>query len=104
MISPHTAPGTKVVCVDDVGHHRYQLVRTPARGMDGLTKGQLYTVTGIHFAPLTKAGYGVELSEIKRRGGNQFFALERFKLAPLPECLTSILDAAPVDADEKEPA
>jgi hypothetical protein len=40
-------------------------------------------------------GFEVLIREIKRRKGGGF-ALERFKLAALPRCLTDILTAAPI--------
>ena len=98
MLSPHTPPGTRVVCIDDESLGRYN-VRRSAYGLDGLTKGETYTVKRIEAFHLTTSGFLVVLAEVTRpRGRIAGFALERFRRVDLPECLTSLLNVAPTDS------
>lgn len=99
MISPMTAPGTKVVCVDDEKDRgRF----TPSGliivgDLDGLRRGFVYTVSSIQRDPRISGQYLVVLAEICRRviAGNDYhlpgYSLARFKLAALPSCLTDTL-------------
>lgn len=105
MISPHTPPGTRVVCIDaDATHQKYASpgfnVRTGPGSLDGLREGEVYTVAEIRPSEVSRIGLCVVLTEIKRpgapsRGGG--YALERFRLAALPKCLTDILTADPIE-------
>ena len=108
MISPHTPPGTKVVCIDakpSVGRYAsgYKVAH---HGMDGLAEGPVYTVREIIPCRYAHAGLVVVLDEIVRPliGGNDWtrgFALNRFRRAELPRVLTDILIAVPLALKEK---
>lgn len=97
MISPHTPPGTRVVCIDAKVHLRFANAHIPKRpySADPLIEGHTYTVDQVILTRRLKSGYAVVLVE---RGWNGF-ALERFRLAELPRCLTQILEGAPIDSE-----
>ena len=108
MISPHTPPGTKIVCIDAEPHPRYAVGPVCDSDMDGLTENAVYTVDKIiPWAPNSR-GFVVCLGEIIRRPRGDYplsgFALDRFRRLELPSSLTSILETAPIrDLTELEP-
>ena len=81
MISPNTPPGTEVICIDD-DPDSYTYPNTYYLGdLDGLMKGEIYTVKEIIPAMpayKTKSEYEVVVHEIHRIGGRGF-AIERFR-------------------------
>lgn len=79
MISPHTPPGTRVVCVD-------------AEGALQLVEGGTYTLSKI-----TRDGndFFAEIEGPYSYEQNGWF-LSRFRRLDLPESLTRLLHAAPV--------
>jgi hypothetical protein len=91
MISPDTAPGTEVVCVE-AGPGRY--------GDGGLHLGAIYTVERI--APAIDGGHVVVLSEIPPWQTYTppwglvgiGFELRRFRYLDLPTSLTHLLEEA----------
>jgi hypothetical protein len=79
MLSPHTPPGTKVVCIDPISV---------------LELHAIYTVIEIFrgFDDYGRKGMGVRLEEIPEdRLGEGGWGLHRFKPAVLPKCLTDCL-------------
>jgi hypothetical protein len=95
MISPHTPPGTKIVCIDDQYHTNYNAPYNVGAGdMDGLTKGHVYTVQAIERDDYVKDGFAVVLVEIRRklagRDWGHGFALMRFRYVDLPKILREI--------------
>jgi hypothetical protein len=100
MISPHTPPGTKIICVDDSLSDKYvapHALSRPAVGdLDGLRNGDVYTVAEIIKDPDAKGGFVVRLEEIMRscalQGEPDGFALHRFRYLDLPKCLTDLLN------------
>lgn len=104
MISPHTPPGTKIVCTDAEPHKRYVLEHNVGTNMHGLTKDAVYTVREIMPYSLTVSGFIVCLDEIVRGFYLEGYDLKRFRRLELPSSLTSILETAPVRAPtELEP-
>lgn len=106
MISPHTPPGTRVVCIDDSS---YKYLPT-------LVKGRVYIVDSME--PTTYGDVGVCLVEMLSHHAKRYpegwwlwkkeyqysYVRDDFELAALPECLTSILQGAPLDSElEREP-
>lgn len=73
-------PGRKVVCVDASEHY----AGNPEfrDGLDGLTKGQIYTIRGVYFRETT-GRYCIRVSEIfgryDARGEDVGFAIVRFR-------------------------
>lgn len=102
MISPNTAPGTKVVCVDDrpgafrVAGYRY------SNNLDGLKAGEKYTIKEIaknnHPALSEYCAVLVEISrDISNLNPNRKwyisgFHLARFRYLDLPESLTRLCE------------
>lgn len=88
MISPHTAPGTKVVCIreSDFPEAKIRL-------------GEVYTVKGIIESPIFSHEFGVQLEEHELFNSMLDipwgYALSRFRLAELPRCLTALLTTVP---------
>ena len=98
MLSPHTPPGTRVVCIDDVKDGRYATRTVHNFDLNGLRLGEVYTVSAIAPNDGTTSGFIAVLVEIVRPGRTKGFALERFRRVDLPECLTSLLNVAPTDS------
>ncbi|WP_395665353.1 hypothetical protein [Methylocella sp.] len=98
MISPFTHPGTKIVCVDVSSNFQHVSTHASSGRLDGLTKDEVYTVLEIRPDGNIKSGYEVLVREIARPSGAGF-ALERFRLLDLPEAITRLLEAAPLDAE-----
>lgn len=97
MISPHTPPGTRIVCVDDVARAKYNTSGIIyGGGLDGLKSGETYTVHSVVEDPATTIGFNVVVAEISRKGRRKGFTLERFRYAELPKCLTELLNTTPV--------
>lgn len=96
VISPHTAPGTKVVCVDDAdGRYRVPGILYGS-GLHGLKSGETYTVARIETSKFVAGGFIAVLVEIDRASlTNPGYSLGRFRYAALPSCLTEILNRAP---------
>ena len=93
MISPHTPPATKVVCIDARPVPVFKTSR-PIGDLDGLSEGRSYNVLDIVEAPSTISGFAVVLVEIvrpQRNLGVGGFALERFRYAELPRSITALL-------------
>jgi hypothetical protein len=99
MISPHTLPGTKVICIDANSHGLYDLHVCSVRGLDGLRLGHVYTVAEVMIDDDSINGFTVVLQEIHRRGLRPGFALQRFKRLGLPKCLRDIEANNPIGVD-----
>jgi hypothetical protein len=106
MISPKTPAGTRIVCIDDnAGGDRFKsnVVSFTIPGLDGLRKGNVYTVKCVQPNVASRNGLEVVLNEITRSviTGVTYhwegFALERFELAALPKAITDTLTAYPND-------
>lgn len=97
MISPHTLPGTHVVCNGD--YHSVFLFLPP------LWKGRTYVVAAIVLCPMQQM-FGVELQGFEKAHRTLAFTMigpgypcydpKHFDYAVLPKCLTEILERAPV--------
>lgn len=112
MISPHTPPGTKIVCINANVHDIFAVLppNTQVRcELNGLKQDGSYTVLRIEATPYTRSGFCVILVEIDRgknnynilnRGG---YDIARFRYAELPRSILQCLDANPADvAKHKE--
>ncbi len=96
MISPDTAPGTEIICIDD---------SSGPYGIGSLSKGSIYTVERI--APAITGGYVVFLLEL--RPWTTFtlpwgaidvgFELKRFRYLDIPRELTELLARAPKELE-----
>ena len=101
MIPLNTPPGTEIVCVDDSpGRWKHPAYVRPSGGMDGLSRGAIYTVRD--FVMTVHGVLSVRLNEIARpiRPADVFevgFLPERFRLLEVHPSLTALLDANPVD-------
>jgi len=92
MISPDTAPGTEIICIDD---------SSGPYGNGGLRKGLLYTVECI--APAITGGHVVLLIELRpwktyaQPWGvvDVGFELKRFRYLDIPVELMRLLASAP---------
>ena len=87
MISPMTLPGTEVVCINDNKMAFAKPGILYIGGLDGLTKGKIYTVKEITPDPYERVTFIVILNEITRtvyrdRDPNGF-AIERFRYLDL---------------------
>lgn len=103
MISPHTPPGTKIICIDaaERPNPRPDLIRWDGH-LDGLTAGEIYTVRDFRVCPFL-GRVEVRLHEIVRElddSGESGFNLRRFRRADLPSCLTELLK--PVNLPREE--
>jgi hypothetical protein len=100
MISANTAPGTKVVCIDDALGKCGPCV--PHLG--GLKKGAVYTV--LRMNPDPEGLITVVLAEIDRRKflwmpwEESGFYRSRFRYLELPSILTEILAGQPIKHSE----
>jgi hypothetical protein len=93
MISPHTPPGTKIVCVND------------KRAIAPIKKNSVYTVAEIVPVEKSPSKFHVVLVEIEidevwqamtdARG----FSLHRFRYLDLPRSITDLLNVQPVNDD-----
>jgi hypothetical protein len=91
MISPDTAPGTEIICIDD---------SSGPYGNGGLTKGMLYTVESI--APAITGGFVVLLMELRpwktyaQPWGvvDVGFELKRFRYLDIPIALLALEKAS----------
>jgi len=87
--------GQKVVCVnDDVNDFKVSGVKYAPTGLDGLTKGEIYTIKSIYENPATKY-INVELEEINRDNFSNFewritAGFVHLRFAPLKEKKTDI--------------
>ncbi len=90
MISPHTPPGTKIVCIND------------QRAIAPIKKNAVYTVAEIVPVEKSPSKFHVVLVEIEIDATWQVmtdargFSLHRFRYLDLPSCLTDILNMQPV--------
>jgi hypothetical protein len=91
MISPHTPPGTKVVCIDASGTEIHDGV-TPCP----LVEGAVYTLAQIEMWEGRLFALVVEI------GDREAFALRRFRRLDLPESLTKLLNVQPTDLEVVE--
>jgi hypothetical protein len=104
MISPHTPPGTKIICIDADLHRRFNIHGFFfTSSMDGLTKGAIYTVRDILPDETCIDKFEVRLVEIERPG-NDGYALSRFRYLELPRALTDVFNREPVKDRAMEPA
>lgn len=94
MISPHTPPGTKVVCIGQTGEENKHL---PA-----LKVGDVYTLDRIEDGFTSPDGFGVYLCEIVHPESIEpagiyswAYGLADFRRLELPSCLTELLDRVP---------
>ncbi len=104
MISPHTPPGTRIVCIDAELHRRFNIHGFFfTSSMDGLTKDAVYTVRDVIPDETCIDHFEVRLVEIERpcHGG---YALSRFRYLELPRSLTNVLTSATVEERAKEDA
>lgn len=98
MISPHTPPGTYIVCIDDIANGQYN--KSSVKNLDGLKKGSVYTVKNIEPYDNTLSGFIVVLNEIRRRVKEvDGYDIARFKKLELPKSITSLLTNIPVTVD-----
>ena len=103
MISKHTKPGTKVIYnpKDQVHSVDNTASGKPLRAMP-LIVGETYTVAHMYdlreynFKVPENYRYAIRVFEAPP---DQAFTLELFDYPALPECLTSILEGKPFDAD-----
>ena len=106
MLSPNTAPGTKVVCIDASSSKNFGInvkVAEPYDAAKYLELYKVYTVTRVNQHYKSKTGFSVELAEIPPRdAGDLGFSTARFKPAVLPKELTSLLEV--VEVKDKEDA
>ncbi|WP_395697739.1 hypothetical protein [Methylocella sp.] len=96
MLSPFTAPGTKIVCVDDSSNFQHVASHDPVGRLDGLRKETVYTLAAIRRDANVKSGFEAYVEEIRRPSGVGF-ALERFRRLELPRAISALLDATPAD-------
>ena len=104
MISPNTLPGTHIVCIIDTeGAFRVPNITKYRLGLQGLTKGRIYTVRGIEPTIYGINKFSVILNEIDRIAlGSQKargYDIGRFKIAVLPKSITSLLENVPIKED-----
>ena len=105
MLSPNTAPGTKVVCIDASSSKNFGIKGTvgPYDAAKYLELYKVYTVTRVNQHDKAMTGFSVELAEIPpRRSRDLGFSTARFKPAVLPKELTSLLEV--VEVKDKEDA
>jgi hypothetical protein len=92
MLSPHTPPGTKIVCINAQDSESY------------IREGEVYTVRAIVMGwngnpahpAYGKQMFGVQLEEVAAGvmpcGAHyEAWGLRRFRVAELPKCLTDLL-------------
>ncbi len=98
MISPHTPPGTKIVCIND------------KRAIAPIKKNAVYTVAEIVPVEKSPSKFHVILVEIdiditwQTMTDAKGFSLHRFRYLDLPRSITDLLNVQPVkdDADLEE--
>jgi len=98
MISPHTPPGTKIVCINDT------------RAIAPIKKNEVYTVAEIVPVEKSPSKFHVILAEIEigitwqTMTDAKGFSLHRFRYLDLPRSITALLNTQPVkdDADLEE--
>lgn len=84
--------GQEVVCVDDNNNGQYDAPGYKFDGqLDGLTRGQVYTVREIVACPLSITGVGVRLNEIVRPREDTPYCDARFR--PIVKTDISIFEA-----------
>lgn len=96
MISPDTAPGTEIICIDD---------SSGPYGNGGLTKGMLYTVESI--APAITGGFVVLLMELRPwktyappwGAVDVGFELKRFRYLDIPTEVMKLLESSPKELE-----
>jgi hypothetical protein len=99
MISPHTPPGTKVVCIQLPRETISRYTKRPRPLDRKMALGATYTVVRIVPADWQPTGYVAELQEI---GPRSLYGLHLFRRLDLPECLTNLLDVQPTDLEVVE--
>jgi hypothetical protein len=100
MISPHTSPGTKVVCIDANSDGKYMSAPWIG-GLGDLQQGQIYTVKAIYPTDRAISGFAVLLYEIER-DQVQGWAIDRFRYLDLPSCISDALNVQPVKDKAEE--
>lgn len=101
MISRYTAPGTKIVCIND----KLKEFSIPGleydNNLDGLTLDQVYTVSEIIKDEYTKSGFSVILQEIDRPDctypEDYGYDIARFRKLELPKAIMDCLTTTSVD-------
>lgn len=98
MLSPHTPPGTRVVCVVEPN-------ALERGGLPPLALGRTYVVAAMHFGCNLAGGtsVGVELIGVRHIVRPRWWTRRRFRVygrglfkpAVLPSCLTDILTSVP---------
>ena len=89
MISPHTAPGTKVV-----------LLRTP-KGMLVPERGQQYKAGDIFtISQITDSWFWGIVAEVEEDGGETYWCLSLFRYLELPKSITDCLTERPLLVEE----
>jgi hypothetical protein len=88
MISPHTPPGTKVICI--------KAFETTAAYVQKLTVGAVYTVGVIYENPFIPGEFAAMIVEGAKNHG---YSLDQLAPVALPDCLTSLLDKTPILED-----
>jgi hypothetical protein len=93
VISPHTPPGTKIVCIND------------KRAIAPIKKNAVYTVAQIVPVEKSPSKFHVILVEIEigitwqTMTDAKGFSLHRFRYLDLPKSLTNLLNVQPVKED-----
>lgn len=91
MISPHTPPGTRVVCIDEGRNGRQE----SGRPITYPRLGGVYTVAGI-YPCRSDCGFAAYIPDLTKDHG---YCLTLFRYLDLPKCLTDLLQTTPVDND-----
>jgi hypothetical protein len=94
MISSHTAPGTKVICIDADCDGKYMSAPWIG-GLGSLKEGEIYTVKATYPTDRAISGFAVLLYEIER-DQDQGWAIDRFRYLDLPSCISDALNAQPM--------
>lgn len=89
MISPHTPPGTRVICINEGRNGRQEsgLPITYPR------LGNVYTVAEI-YPCRSDCGFAAYIPDLTKDHG---YCLTLFRYLDLPKCLTDLLHTTPVD-------
>ncbi len=93
MISPHTPPGTKIICIN------------AKRSIAPIKKNAVYTVAEIVPVEKSPSKFHVVLAEIdidqvwQAMTDARGFSLHRFRYLDLPQSITSLLNVQPIKDD-----
>jgi len=104
MIGTNLPPGTKIVCVNDNGTQFQKPNVTYILSLDGLTKGQVYTIQEYELVQkgAHKGEILVILAEISRPSNKYYqgFHRARFRRLHLPESLLECLNVKELELTE----